>query len=59
VAGFTSRKIQNGFVNFSVARSGTQFQNSKEIRFQVSWKNKGTRNVHNTGGIVSNNPVAQ
>ena len=46
-------RILNKFTNFSVARSGTAFQNSKEIRYEVSWRYKGARYTHNAGGLVS------
>lgn len=48
-----TRRVLNGFKNFSVSRTGTAFQNSKEIRFEVSWRYKGARYTHNAGGLVS------
>lgn len=50
---YTQRSVLNGFRNFSVARSGTVFQNSKEVRFKVSWRHKGVRYTHDAGGLVS------
>jgi len=47
------KRVLNGFKNFSVARSGTTFQNSKEIRYEVSWRYKEVRYTHNTGGLIS------
>ncbi|CAH2030120.1 type IV pilus modification PilV family protein [Trichlorobacter ammonificans] len=48
-----SRQILNGFRNFSVAHSGITYENSKEIRFQVIWRHKGTRYTHDAAGVVS------
>lgn len=48
-----SRHVLNANKNFSTARSGTAFQNSKEIRYEVSWRYKGARYTHNAGGLVS------
>lgn len=53
------RKILNAFVNYSVVRSGTQFQNSKEVRFRVSWPYHAARYSYSGGGIISNGAVAQ
>jgi type IV pilus assembly protein PilV len=47
------RKVVNSFQNFSVSRTGTSFQNSKAINFQVSWRYRGTRYTHDIGGVVS------
>jgi type IV pilus assembly protein PilV len=47
------RRVLNGYINFSVARTGTAFQNSKEIDFKVSWRYRGERFTHDVGGIVS------
>jgi type IV pilus assembly protein PilV len=46
-------RVLNAFKNFSVARSGTPFQNSKEIRYEVSWRYKGVRYTHDAGGVIS------
>jgi type IV pilus assembly protein PilV len=51
---YSSRRIVNGFVNFSVARSGAVFQKSKSVQFQVSWYYRGARYVCNAGGVASN-----
>ena len=48
-----SRQVLNGFKNFSVARYWTEYQNSKEIRFQVIWRHKGTRYTHDAAGVIS------
>lgn len=47
------RQVLNAQKNFSSSRSGTAFQNSKEIRFVVSWRYKGVRYTHDAGGLVS------
>jgi type IV pilus assembly protein PilV len=47
------RSVLNGLKNFSSVRSGTEFENSKEIRFEVSWRHKGVRYTHDAGGVVS------
>ncbi len=48
-----SRPVLTGFKNFSVARYWTEYQNSKEIRFQVIWRHKGTRYTHDAAGVIS------
>jgi type IV pilus assembly protein PilV len=48
------RRILNGFINFSVARTGTVFQNSKELDYRVSWRYRGVRYTHNIGSVISN-----
>lgn len=48
-----SRQIVNGFKNFSVVRTGLQYQNSKEVRYNVNWDYKGVRYTHDTAGIIS------
>jgi len=53
------RRFLNGFVNYSVHRNGTQYANSKEVRFTVSWPYRAVRYSYNGGGIVSNPVVAQ
>jgi type IV pilus assembly protein PilV len=56
---YSSEPILNGFVNFSVARSGLVFQSSKSVQFTVSWYYRGTKYYTYAGGVASNNPVAQ
>jgi len=51
---YVSRKILNGMKNYSVVRTGSSLQNSKEITYEVSWKYKGTRYIHNASGVISN-----
>ena len=53
------RKILNAYVNYSVVRSGTQFQNSKEVRFRVSWPYRRARYSYSGGGVISNSQVTQ
>jgi hypothetical protein len=48
-----SRQILNGFKNFSVVRTGSQYQNSKEVHYNVNWDYKGVRYTHDTAGIIS------
>jgi len=48
-----NRKILNGMKNYSVVRTGSLLQNSKEITYEVSWKYKGTRYTHNASGVIS------
>lgn len=48
-----SRKILNGFKLYSVSRTGTPFQNSKQVTFEVRWKYKGSRYNHNASGVIS------
>jgi type IV pilus assembly protein PilV len=50
---YTCEHRRNPFKNFSVARTGTDFLNSKEIRFEVSWMHKGVRYTHDAGGMIS------
>lgn len=47
------RRVLNAQKNFSSSRSGTTFQNSKEVRFEVSWRYKGVRYTHDAGGLIS------
>lgn len=47
------RPVLNAFKNFSVVRTGTPFPNSKEIRFEVSWRYNGVRYTHDAGGVIS------
>lgn len=49
----TQRRVLNALKNYSVSRTGTAFQNSKEVRFQVSWRYRGVRYTHDVGGLVS------
>ncbi len=53
------RKVLNGFVNYSVTRSGITFPNSKEVRFTVSWRYRNARYSYGGGGIIGNNVVSQ
>lgn len=48
-----SRQVMNGFKNYSVARYWTEYQNSKEIRYQVIWRFKGARYTHDAAGVIS------
>ncbi len=56
---YESRPVLNGFVNYSVVRSGTQLQNSKEVRLTVSWPYRNMRYSYKGGGIISNSVVSQ
>jgi len=47
------RRVLNALINYSVSRTGAEFQNSKEVRFEVSWRHRGARYTHNAGGLVS------
>jgi type IV pilus assembly protein PilV len=50
------RNVAGAFKNYSVTRNPTgsnNFENSKEIRFRVSWSYKGTRYDHDAGGVIS------
>ncbi|MBK5276680.1 MAG: prepilin-type N-terminal cleavage/methylation domain-containing protein [Desulfuromonadales bacterium] len=49
-----SRKIYNGFKNYSVARAETVTgNNSMEINVTVSWVHKNSRYTHNASSVVS------
>lgn len=50
---YLSRKIFNGYRNYSVARDGATFSNSKEIRITVSWKYKNTPYSHNASTVIT------
>jgi len=50
---YVSRKILSGMKNYSVVRTGSSLQNSKEITYEISWKYKGTRYTHNASGVIS------
>ena len=47
------RRVLNAFINYSVARTGRAFQNSKEVDFRVSWRYKRARYSHDAGGLIS------
>jgi len=47
------RKVVNALQSYSVSRSGTSFQNSKRVNFQISWKYRNTRYTHDVEGVVS------
>jgi type IV pilus assembly protein PilV len=48
-----NRPVLTGFRNFSVARTGVEFSNSKQVTISVAWRYKGVRNNHETSSIVS------
>jgi len=56
---FEQRKILNGFVNYSVFCNVTSFQNSKQVRFTVTWPYRAARYSYQGGGIISNAVAAQ
>ena len=47
------KPVLGGFKNFSVARSGAEFSNSKQVNYAVMWRYKGVRNIHETSSIIS------
>ncbi len=52
--GYTvNRKILNSFKLYSVSKTGTQLQNSKQVTLEVSWKYKSARYTHNASGVIS------
>lgn len=49
-----SRKlVQIGLKNYSVARSGADMTNSKQVNIAVSWTYKRNRYTHNVYGVSS------
>jgi len=56
---FEQRKILNAFVNYSVFRNVTAFQNSKQVRFKVTWPYRAARYSYQGGGVISNTVAAQ
>lgn len=48
-----SRKILSSFKLYSVAKTGTQLQNSKQVMIETSWKYKKIRYSHNASGVIS------
>lgn len=50
---FVNRKFFNTMKNYSISRTGSSLQNSKQIEFEVSWKYKNNRYVHNASGVIS------
>lgn len=49
-----SRKsVQIGLKNYSVARSGADMTNSKQVNVQVSWTYKRNRYTHDVYGVSS------
>lgn len=52
--GYTvSRKILNAFKLYSVSKTGTQLQNSKQVTLEVSWEFKNARYTHDASGVIS------
>lgn len=49
----TQRVVLKGFKNFSVARSGVDLTNSKQVNLTISWKHRGMRYVHETSTVIS------
>lgn len=47
------RPILNGFKQYSVVRTGVTYSNSKQINITVSWRNKGTRYIHESTSVIS------
>lgn len=47
------RKVLMGYKNFSVARTVTEFSNTKKIAVQVKWTHKNTAYSHDASGAVS------
>lgn len=48
-----SRKFMNGFKNYSVARTGSVFSNSKKVNVVVSWKYKNMVYSHEATAVIS------
>jgi type IV pilus assembly protein PilV len=53
VVSVVSRPILNGFKNYSVFRSGTDFSNSKQVIIQVTWNYKNVTYTHDASAIIS------
>ena len=52
---FIPRSMRNGFVNYSVVKTGTFVSNnSKSIEIDVVWRSKGKRSSHYVTSLVSN-----
>jgi len=52
--GYTvSRKILNAFKLYSVSKTGSTLQNTKQVTVEVRWKYKGARYNHNASGALS------
>jgi len=50
---FVPRQILNGFRNYSVARTGTVLQNSKQVNFVISWRYKGASYNHGASTVIT------
>lgn len=43
----------NAMQNYSATRTGSSYQNSKEVRYQIIWRYKGVRYTHETASVLS------
>ncbi len=44
----------NTMQNYSATRTGSSYQNSKEVSYQVVWRYKGVRYTHEIASVLSN-----
>lgn len=51
------REVLTAMKNYSVVRSGTAMQNSKQINFQVRWRYKGAAYNHGASTVLSNSNI--
>ena len=48
-----SRKVFNGYRNYSVVRDGAEFSNSRQVKITVSWKYKNTPYSHDASSVIT------
>ncbi|KAB0664837.1 prepilin-type N-terminal cleavage/methylation domain-containing protein [Oryzomonas japonica] len=49
----SKRPVLNAFKNFSVTRSGTILQNSKQVSIAVSWHHRGVSYNHGAAAVIT------
>ena len=49
----SNRRILNAYRNYSVARTGTTLQNSKQINFVITWRYKGASYNHGESSVIT------
>ncbi|WP_240732218.1 prepilin-type N-terminal cleavage/methylation domain-containing protein [Geobacter sp. FeAm09] len=49
----SNRPVLNALKNFSVSRSGTTIQNSKQVNIVVTWHHKGASYNHEAAAVIT------
>lgn len=52
---FAARSYDSGFAlrNYSTLRSGTSYNNSKEVNYRITWRYKGVKYEHTISSVIS------